>query len=409
MAGASLSTLSNIMKEFYLAPIQDQFNQEILVTQMLPTDAENLEGLEAVIPLHSARSGGIGARGENVLLPTAGNQAYKQAKFDLKYHYARIQVSGPAISKTKSDAGAFAQALKEELNRIKDDVMLDFARQLYGDGTAQIATISVGATSATQTLTSAETLSKGFIYVGMVLDCGTAAAPTTSFSAKTVTDVDVANVQITLNTSVTTTTNHLIFRSGNAVDATTIYEMDAGLSKLLSTSANTVGTIDASTTGNRIWDNLRDTTGGAVTLSSLMVNSNKVNNAGGRADQVAVITTPGIMRRLFETDDFKSQVRFVNSQTLRGGFESISFTAGAGTYNVAADRLAPWGKLFFLHKPHFRLFSPGDWDFLSRDGLTIRWVTDYDAFQAVLYRYANLGTDRRNTSLVMSGLTDTGF
>lgn len=409
MAGADLTTLSNIMKEFYLGPIQDQFNNEILVTQLLPTDSENLEGLEAVIPLHTGRSGGIGSRAENGTLPTAGNQGYKQAKYDLKYHYARIQVSGPAISKTKSDAGAFAQALKEELNRIKDDVMFDFARQLYGDGSAQIATISAGATSATQTLTSAEALSKGFIYVGMVIDCGTAASPTASFTAGTVTDVDVVNSQFTLSGSVTTTTNHLIFRSGNALDASTIYEMDAGLSKLIATSANTVGLLNSASAGNKIWQNLWDTTGGAISLSNLMVDSNKVNNAGGRADQIAVITTPGVTRRLFETDDFKTQVRFVDSQTLRGGFESVSFTAGAGNYKLNADRLAPWGKLFFVHKPHFRLFSPADWDFLARDGLTIRWVTDKDAFQAVLFRYANLGTDRRNSSLVMSSLTDTGF
>lgn len=409
MAGANLTTLSNIMKEFYLGPIQDQFNNEILVTQLLPTDSENLEGLEAVIPLHTGRSGGIGARAELGTLPTAGNQGYKQAKYDLKYHYARIQVSGPAISKTKSDAGAFAQALKEELNRIKDDVMMDFARQLYGDGTAQIATISAGATSATQTLTSDEALQKGFIYVGMVLDGGTAASPNGSFSAKAVTDVDVANKQITLESSVTTTTSDKLFRSGNALNATTIYEMDAGLQKLIATAANTVGGLDSTAAGNKIWQNLADTTGGAISLSALLTNSNKVNNAGGRADQMAVITSPGITRRLFETDDFKTQVRFVNSETLRGGFDALSFGAGAGTYKLYADRLAPFGKVHFVHKPHFRLFSPADWDFLSRDGLTIRWVTDVDAFQSVLFRYANLGTDRRNTSLVMSGLTDTGF
>src|SRR4051812_14956837 len=116
MAGATLTTLSNIMKEYYLAPIQDQFNQEVLVTQLLQVDSENLEGLKAVIPLHTGRSGGIGSRAELVQLPTAGNQAYQRATYDLKYHYARIQVSGPSISKTKTDAGAFARALKEELD-----------------------------------------------------------------------------------------------------------------------------------------------------------------------------------------------------------------------------------------------------------------------------------------------------
>jgi hypothetical protein len=46
---------------------------------------------------------------------------------------------------------------------------------------------------------------------------------------------------------------------------------------------------------------------------------------------------------------------------------------------------------------------------MSRDGLTVRWVNDIDAYQVALFRYANLGTDRRNTSNVIAGLTDTGF
>jgi len=409
MAGANLTTLTNIMKNFYIGPIQDQFNNEILITQLLPMDAENLEGLKAVIPLHSARSGGIGSRGENIQLPSAGNQGYKQLEYDLKYHYARIQVSGPSISKTKSSAGAFAQALKEELTRIKDDVMLDFARQLYGPGTGVIATCGTTTASTTVTLSSAEALSKGFIYVGMVIDIGTTADAQAVAIGREVTDVDVANSQIVISgAAVTTSSSHRIYRSGN-VSTATVYEMDAGLEKILPTAANTVGNLNAASAGNRIWDNLRDTTGGALSLSNLMVNWNKVNNAGGRSDQMAVLTTPGLVRRLFETDDFKTNVRFVNSETLRGGFEAITFNAGGGNLRLLADRLHPWGKLHFVHKKHFRLFSPADWDFLSRDGLTIRWVSDYDAFQAVLFRYANLGTDRRNTSLVMSGLTDTGF
>jgi len=409
MAGATLSTLSNILKEFYLAPIQDQFNNEVLITQLLPMDSENLEGLEAYIPLHTGRSGGIGSRGENVQLPAAGNQAYKKAVYDLKYHYARVQVSGPSISKTKSDAGAFAQALKEELNRIKDDVMLDFARQLYGTGDGVLATIPTGAAAnATQTLNSAEMLSKGLIYTGMVVDMGTPANPTARYTALSITDVDVTNSAVTFSQAVTPTNGDSLFRSGGTVAAGT-YEMDAGIQKLVSTSANTVGGIDASSAGNRIWDNLRNNVGGAISLDNLMIDWNKVNNAGGRADEVVGITTPGLVRRLFASSDFKSNVRFVNSQTLRGGFEEISFNAGTGSITLNADRLHPWGKLHILHKPHFRLFSPADWDFLSRDGLTIRWVTDYDAFQAVLFRYANLGTNRRNTSLVEYGLTDTGF
>jgi hypothetical protein len=105
MAGATLATLSNVMKNFYLNGVQVQFNNEILIHQLLGVDSENLEGLKAVIALHNARSGGIGARGELETLPAAGAQGYGQATYDLAYHYGRAQVSGQAIHKTRSDAG----------------------------------------------------------------------------------------------------------------------------------------------------------------------------------------------------------------------------------------------------------------------------------------------------------------
>jgi hypothetical protein len=35
MAGATLTTLSNIMKNFYLGPVVSQLNNEILVHQLL--------------------------------------------------------------------------------------------------------------------------------------------------------------------------------------------------------------------------------------------------------------------------------------------------------------------------------------------------------------------------------------
>ena len=100
-------------------------------------------------------------------------------------------------------------------------------------------------------------------------------------------------------------------------------------------------------------------------------------------------------------------MNFVNTQTMKGGFESISFNVGEGPITLQPDRLAPWGKLFYIDTQHIEFFSPGEWDFLSRDGLTIKWVDNKDAFQSVLFKYANLGTDRRNTSAVIFGLTDT--
>jgi hypothetical protein len=151
--------------------------------------------------------------------------------------------------------------------------------------------------------------------------------------------------------------------------------------------------IDSSTAANAYWDNLRTSVGGAVSLSQMMIDTNRANAKGAKASDLITLTTPGIARRLFETSDFKK----------------LSFSAGAGTYSLVTDRLAPWGQIHFVDKSRLKVFSPGGWDFLARDGLTIRWVDSKDAFQAVLFRYLNIGAGRRNTSVLQYGITDTGY
>ncbi|HEX5914830.1 MAG TPA: hypothetical protein VFY54_17050, partial [Rubrobacter sp.] len=152
----------------------EQLNNEVLFSQRLETRDQELVGNQAVIPLHSGRSGGIFARGESQQLGDPGAQAYLKAVYDLKFLYGRVRVTGPSMAKSKNEVGAFLQVLKGEMDGIRMDIKKDFARQVYGNGDAIVATISGTATSATQPLTSDEPLRKGYIYPGFVADVGDA-------------------------------------------------------------------------------------------------------------------------------------------------------------------------------------------------------------------------------------------
>jgi hypothetical protein len=420
--GATLASISNVLKNFYLGPVRDQLNSKVLALQLLQVSTENLEGLQAVLPLHTSRSAGVGARGELVTLPTAGNQVFAQATYDLKYHYGRVQVSGQAIAKSASDAGSFLRAMKAELNMIKDDIAVDFARQVYGDGTGTIVLCGASGPSQTVTIASAEPIKKGFLYIGMTVDINTVAtgAPVANGSNVSITAVNPATPSITVSGAGlgAVTSANGVARAGNVVNGPVVYEMDAGLQKILSTAANSVGGINAASAGNEYWDNIRQSVGGAISLTTdttgLLAVLNQCISAG--ADDLISVTTPGVVRRLFKSTDFagsgsSANVRFVNTKQFAGGFSTISFDTGDGPVTLASDRHAPWGKAFLIDRDHIKLFSPADWDFIQRDGLTIRSMavgaSAVDAYEAALYRYANLGTDRRNSSAVMSGITDT--
>ena len=400
MAGATatLTTLANILKELYLPPVVDQLNNQVLILQRLEPRSQELVGNEAVVPLHTSRSGGIGSRAENAALPASGNQAFAKAVFDLKYHYGSISVTGVAMAKTANTAGAFLKALQAELDGIRRDLTLDVGRQAYGDGSGKIATCGVTPPSTTIVLGSAEAIRKGSLYIGMVVDIGTAAAPTSIAAAQTITAVNVATPSITITGSnVSTTSANFVFRSGNAVDATHVNEL-LGISGIVSQAANTVGGIDASQAANSYWDNLRNNVAGALTLDVLLQAYNQVQIAGGETS--AMICTPGMQRAYFKL--LQAQVRYVEPLTIKGGFQVLEFMGKP----FIADRLAPFGSIFLLDEEFVKVFSTGDWHFLDEDGNTLKWVVGFDAWQAVLARYMNLGVSRRNVQFLMYGLTD---
>jgi hypothetical protein len=402
MAGADLTVLNSILKDQYLGPVAEQLNNEVLLLQRLEARDQEVFGRQVITPIHIGRSGGIGARGESKQLPGPGNQRYASATYDLKYLYGRVRVTGPAMARTRSEAGAFLQALKSELDGIRADLRKDVSRQVYGNGDGRVATCGSSGPSTTVTLASREPLDKGQLYVGMVVDIGTSADPDTLASATTITAVNPATPSITIGTSVTVTGSNFVFRSGGVDQVTNaVYEIDNGLGKMVSTTAGlTVGGINSGTTLE--WDNLRNSTGGALSLDLMMQLFNYARVAG--SDPSLLIGSFGVQRNFWNA--FQSKVQYTEPQTLRGGFRALEFN---GTPFVA-DVDAPWGRMYLLDERYLKVFANGNWRFLDEDGNVLKWQTDFDAFDAVLARYMNLGITRRNVQLVASGLTDaTGY
>lgn len=397
----TLAELAGALKEFYLPGLRKQLNNNILLSQILKADKSRIEGLKAVFSTHMSRAGGTGSRGEGDDLPGAGAQKAVKGEFDLAYHYGHIQVTGQAISRSASKAGAFIDAWAFEADGIKDDLALDMARQMYGDGSAVIATVPTGAAGATQTINSAEPLRKGYLYINLPVDIGTAANPV-SAGSRTITGFSYATPSITLDSTVTTANGDGISVKGNREASSVVNEMPAGLQNLVSATAGaTVGNISSTT--YQIWDNERDTSGGALDLDKMLILHNKLLSNGAEWGKITAVTSLGLQRAYYNL--LKSQVQILTPTRLAGGYEYLEFQG----LKLTGDRLHPWGKIHFLDTGSVVQFQNGEWDFLARDGQPIKWVQNKDAFQSLLFKYASLGTDRRNTSAVMSGLTDTGF
>lgn len=405
---ANLTTLSNVLKDFYIAPVVEQLNNDVLLFNRLDTDNNSLYGNQAVIPLHTTRSGGIGARAEDADLASAGAQGFSKAVYTLKYLYGRLRVTGPSMELTSSDMGAFVRSLGTEMTALKDDLARDLARQVYGDGTAAIATgVAAGSSNTVTVLTTSEALDKGHIYPGMVVDIGTLVNPVSKCTGVASTGVGVVTVVTPATPSFTTAAaaagtianGEFVFRQGNALASSVSNEI-SGLQNIVATSATNLGGITV--TAGSFFDNLRINVAGELVLDSLQQALNRVRIGGGKTS--LAITTFGIQRKIF--NQLQSQVRYMEPTKLEGGFDAIEY----GGMPIVGDRDCNWGKFYMLDERFLKVYSNRDWHWLEEEGNVLKWVVGRDAWEAALARYMQIGATRRNTQLVLYGITDaTGY
>lgn len=121
--GATITTFDAILKEFYLGPIQEQLNNEIMVLQMFQKATVDWNGKVAVIPVHLGRNSGVDWEDESGTLIAAGNQVFQDLRINAKFLYGRFQVTGPAIASAgKGGTNSFVGYVEAEMDRLVQDV-----------------------------------------------------------------------------------------------------------------------------------------------------------------------------------------------------------------------------------------------------------------------------------------------
>lgn len=423
MAGLTYTLASQVLKEDYKAPLREQINQSHFILTQIEKNTDDVVGLRAYLPVHVKRSTGIGSRAELGTLPTAGAQGYTRQVVPLRFHYGRIQVSGPIIKAMAKDRGAFVQAVKSETDGIKQDLMRDVNRQIWGQSNGVIATCGTTNTSNTVQLaatTTATELRQAYADGGMIVDIGTVASPTAVASARTVTAVDLANKTITIDGATVSTTNgtHFIFRSGNggASDGSGNpggqdgqHEL-TGLRTIVFDSGTLYG-INPST--YPVWKAQRYTNpAGAGTNRN--VAENLVNTAiqdteiAGGSDIDLLVSSAGVSRAVAAL--MTSMRRNIDNVELKAGYSGIRWSiAGEGGANkkptaLVWDRDCPENRLFGLSTENLVEFIGSDWDWMDDDGAVLSRVSGVDAYEATFYKYNEVGCYQRNAFFVVEDL-----
>jgi hypothetical protein len=398
--GATLQTVTNILKEVYSGDIENQLNDDITGLKRIKSTSQGVTnevgGRYVVFPIRTRRNQGIGARNENEALPAAGQQGTAAGRVGLKYLYGSIQLTGQVISLADSNYQSFASALDEEVTGVKNDVSKDTNRQFYGDGTGTLAVITADGAN-TVTVASTQYLEEGQqidIIDGTTL---AAATPTVKASNRQITAINQTTKVVTYSgADATAVANDVLVRTGNANREMT------GLKAIIKNSG-TLYNIDP--TVEPVWKaNVLDNAGTPRALSeALMVQA--VDAVRLKGSKVTVgFTSLGVRRAYFNL--LRQERRMVNTTKFEGGFEGLSFTTDQGDIPIVVDVDAPYGEIQFVNEKEIKLYQESEWGFMDRDGSMWQRVVGFDAYAATLYKYAEMGTRRRNAHAKLADITE---
>ena len=114
---------------------------------------------------------------------------------------------------------------------------------------------------------------------------------------------------------------------------------------------------------------------------------------GGKV--TAMFSNLGVRRAYFNL--LSQQRRYTNTTKFDGGFGGLAFTTDRGDIPFVVDIDAPKNRVYFISEDEITLYRESDWSFMDRDGSKFQRVIGYDAYEATMYQYSQMGTHRRNT------------
>lgn len=393
--GATLTTATNILKEIYEPKIQDQLQNELTTSKRLEQTSEGVTsevgGKYVVFPIHVRRNHGIGARLEMEQLPVAQNQGYASARVSLAYLYGAVRLSGQTMELAKTNAQAFASVLDQEMDGLQTDVAKDMNRQVFGTSVGALMTTT--AAYAVNTLTTTNTQ---YMEVGMVVDIYDSTGTTLRATARNVTAVTPTTIVVDGAAIAAGASGDIVVRTGS-LNRETI-----GLSQIVS-DVGTLYNIDP--TVETKWKSQVNANGGVnrALSESLMIRMvDDIRTQGGKT--TLITTTLGVRRSYFNL--LVQQREYSNVSEFEGGFKGLKFTTDNGEIPVISDLDCQPNRMYFLNEKTLKYYRESDWSFMDRDGSKWQRVIGYDAYDATLYTYRQLGCHRRNSQGIVRDITE---
>lgn len=437
---ATPGTLGPILKDYYIGPLQEQLNNEVMVLQMFEKAKISWAGRQGIVPVHVGRNSGVAFKSEGDSLKAAGSQTTKRLSFEAAYLYGRFEVTGPAIaSAAKGGTASFIGALELEMDKLKDDI------RTTADQTAISGGRVVGFLNEHKKTTGAG--NTDWDFRGDMDKLGTAIA--TKGGAVSVKIIDCTNLTLLP----TATTNSYEYTQGahavvcNSVNASTLQinlnNVDAGgadvdleglgdgfaAAVVITDSTASLGYLDQEPTG--IYGNLADVSlfgvdrgadaNDATALQSVVFNMDMDNSDSGADEALTLVRMQEVIDSISVTSGMTPDVIMMNpidrakyidlinndifkvaekATTGDGGFLGLSY----GGIPIKAGRHCSRSLLLFLNTKCWKLAVLEEGKFADLDGNVLSRVSGKDSFEGFYKWYYNHYCYRPGANGILTGI-----
>ena len=400
MAVTALDNVAAILKEVYENKIVSQLRDEAIGHKRIKSSSEGVTsragGKYVDFGIQVGRNQGVSFRGEREQLGRPGRNRYNEVHINLKYGYVRGAITGPTMRLASENYQAFASALDEDQQGMKEQVAREESRMFYGDGTGLLTLVSDDAGAADLAFTVYDPYWLEDTMDIDILNATTGAALTNGLD-RTIATVDPDTGAVTVETGATfdaTADTHGVFRQGN-------YNREPqGLKSIVKSSGSLFG-VDPSSVP--LWKSKQTAINGPISEAHMIKMVDDISTNGGKVS--AIFTTQGVRRSWFNL--LSTQRRFQGSKTFEGGLVGLVFNYGNREVPVVADPdLRETGAMYFLDESTFKFYQTHDWQYMDEDGSMFKWVQDFDEYQYLMNKYYELGCKRRNANGKLTGVEE---
>jgi hypothetical protein len=405
----TVANLTDVLKEAWTSDrLEKQFYDENPFLDRVSKFEATTIGEKAIVPIHNGRSGGYTstlAAGGN--LNPAGQQEVDAAEYTLPYHYFSVKLEAAAIAQAAGGDSSVVVSKDLELKGSIADTRKQITRQLVTNSDGIIAACDTGGASTTvellvdsSTSYGYQSLVRGWLHEGMVVDIGATSNTDSIVTGATVTAISESSTDpdITIDSSVSTTSGTDFVYIANPNSATLANPEVNGLRSMVGSTTSALGGLDPDTAGEAFWKPAHvDTATTVLSLNLLLTLRRKVHQKTGSSPTYN-LTSLKQEQAFYEL--LHNQVRYQNEPT---GAGKVSLPSWNGMeIHAQPDVLdQDW---FCLTIEDFikivpKAISKPTWatDIAGKGG-SLQWTAGTTGFENAVMFPMQVGLKRRNSS-----------